>query len=81
MSILACADGYYGKKCKNECSENCDVPKQCDKVTGRCQNGCKPGWTTTTCKQSMYFDTTKASIWLLKQQQLNMLSIIICLRK
>lgn len=58
MTFLACPDGYYGKKCENECSENCKVTKRCNTVTGHCEVGCKPGWTTKTCKQSMYFVTT-----------------------
>lgn len=23
--------------------------KSCDRVTGKCDNGCKPGWAGTTC--------------------------------
>lgn len=55
ISILECIYGYYGKKCKKRCSENCYVTRQCNGVTGQCNRGCKPGWTTTTCKQSRYF--------------------------
>lgn len=56
MSILECPHyGYYGKNCENRCSVNCYVTRGCDRVTGRCKRGCKPGWTTATCKQSRYF--------------------------
>lgn len=55
MSILECSSGYYGKNCENRCSENCYMTGRCDRVTGQCNRGCKPGWTTKTCKQSRYF--------------------------
>lgn len=52
LSILECKPGYYGTNCVNNCSENCNVPKRCDMVTGQCDDGCKPGWNPTTCDQS-----------------------------
>lgn len=55
MSILVCSYGYYGNSCENRCSDNCLVTRLCHMATGRCLRGCKPGWTSTTCKQSRYF--------------------------
>lgn len=47
-----CRDGFYGKSCVHQCSENCYVTRRCDKITGKCFKGCKPGWRTDTCDQS-----------------------------
>lgn len=58
MSILECELGYYGKNCENRCSENCNVPRRCNRVTGQCNEGCKAGWYTITCKESRYFSNT-----------------------
>ena len=47
-----CPRGLYGPNCKNNCSPNCAVSKQCDVITGECIGGCKAGWTNSTCDQS-----------------------------
>lgn len=52
--IVACSAGFYGKNCSEECSCNCNVAKECDKITGACNGGCKPGWTGMICNDSMY---------------------------
>lgn len=57
-TVVVCKSGYYGKECKQQCSINCNVTTQCNKVTGQCEGGCKPGWTGNTCDHSM-------NIWLL----------------
>lgn len=43
--------GYYGKNCSNQCSAFCNVTGRCDKITGYCDGGCKPGWTGKSCDQ------------------------------
>lgn len=52
--IAACSAGFYGKNCSEECSSNCNVAKECDKITGACNGGCKPGWIGIICNDSMY---------------------------
>lgn len=50
---LGCPSGYYGKNCSyHQCSKNCKVVNDCDRFTGQCDGGCKPGWTGITCDQS-----------------------------
>lgn len=46
-----CMIGYYGNNCSNKCSTTCNVAERCDKISGRCDGGCKPGWTGNTCDQ------------------------------
>lgn len=67
-TVVVCESGYYGKDCRQQCSINCNVTTHCNKVTGQCEGGCKPGWTGSTCNQSMNF-------WLLflKQKGFQML--------
>lgn len=36
----------------NKCSENCMNSASCDRFTGYCNGGCKPGWTGNKCDQS-----------------------------
>lgn len=52
-TVVVCQPGYYGVECKQQCSINCNVTTQCNKVTGRCEGGCKPGWKGSTCNHSM----------------------------
>lgn len=51
ITIVECMIEYYGKDCSNKCSTTCNVAERCDKITGRCDGGCKPGWTGNTCDQ------------------------------
>lgn len=53
MIILECMIPYYGNDCSNLCSAFCNVTGRCDKITGRCGGGCKPGWTGSTCNQKI----------------------------
>lgn len=57
-TFVVCESGYYGKDCRHQSSINCYVPTHCNKFTGQCEGGCKPGWTGSTCNQGM-------NIWLL----------------
>lgn len=52
LNLLECPIGYYGRNCLQQCSENCYVTSRCDRVTGQCDRGCKPGWRTITCDKS-----------------------------
>lgn len=46
-----CRFGHYGRNCMNTCSENCNVTNKCNRMTGVCDGGCKPGWAGITCDQ------------------------------
>lgn len=46
---LECPPGYYGNDCRYQCSLNCYVTSACEKFTGQCIGGCKPGWTGIKC--------------------------------
>lgn len=47
--FLECPTGTFGLDCGYNCSGHCidDIP--CDKTTGRCDSGCKPGYTGELC--------------------------------
>lgn len=46
----ACVDGSYGNYCENGCG-NCKLTALvCDKVTGRCPQGCDVGWNPPLCQ-------------------------------
>nr|XP_022304116.1 uncharacterized protein LOC111111421 isoform X2 [Crassostrea virginica] len=47
-----CPPGFYGIDCLYNCSQNCNVTRRCDRFTGKCEGGCKPGWTGATCYQT-----------------------------
>lgn len=53
-TFVACQSGYFGYNCSYQCSPNCKVTNNCDRFTGQCDRGCKPGWTGVTCDQSKY---------------------------
>lgn len=69
ITIVECMIGYYGKNCSNKCSTTCNVAERCDKITGRCDGGCKPGWTGNTCDQmkSVYilFSYANSNLYIL----------------
>nr|XP_034322514.1 multiple epidermal growth factor-like domains protein 10 [Crassostrea gigas] len=46
-----CPSGLYGKNCNQQCSSNCFVTNNCNRFTGQCDKGCKPGWIGSTCDQ------------------------------
>lgn len=46
--FLVCTDGFYGSECKTVCGP-CKDNDVCDKVSGRCPNGCQIHWTGDRC--------------------------------
>lgn len=52
--IVGCPAGYFGANCSKQCSVNCDETNPCDKFTGRCDGGCKPGWRGLYCNESKH---------------------------
>lgn len=50
---VACNDGTFGHGCINNCSGQCVNDSPCNKTTGHCDNGCKPGYTSAFCNKSM----------------------------
>ncbi|XP_041379554.1 multiple epidermal growth factor-like domains protein 11 [Gigantopelta aegis] len=48
-----CDSDHYGSLCSVSCSNrHCDQTNgisRCDKITGRCDTGCEPGWTGPDC--------------------------------
>nr|XP_022306982.1 multiple epidermal growth factor-like domains protein 10 isoform X2 [Crassostrea virginica] len=61
-SILACPRGLFGDGCLNNCSLYCKIPMECDRVTGRCFDGCQLGWGDPTC-------STKVEILYIKDRE------------
>lgn len=53
LTVVVCGSGYYGEDCRQLCSINCNFTTHCNKVTGQCEGGCKPGWKGSKCDQSM----------------------------
>lgn len=49
--VSECQFGHYGKNCMNTCSKSCLVTNKCNRMTGVCDGGCKPGWAGSTCDQ------------------------------
>lgn len=52
--IIECSAGYFGVECSNKCSKNCIETHKCDRFSGKCDNGCKPGWKGDTCNDRKY---------------------------
>ena len=50
--IEACKDGTFGHGCINNCSGQCVDDSPCNKQTGHCNGGCKPGYTDVYCNES-----------------------------
>lgn len=50
-ALKECDDGTYGYNCINNCSGHCLDDYPCNKETGRCDVGCKPGYTTDNCSK------------------------------
>lgn len=54
QNVVVCDSGHYGKNCSAQCSINCNISNRCDRVTGKCEGGCKPGWTGFHCDQGKH---------------------------
>ena len=52
--LKGCPRSVFGINCLNSCSVHCQVPMECDRVTGHCFNGCQPGWGDHTCNTSTF---------------------------
>ncbi|KAK6990663.1 delta-like protein 4, partial [Biomphalaria glabrata] len=46
-----CQEGKWGDNCSSPCSSNCITYDTCNKMTGECQGGCKPGFQTPNCEK------------------------------
>lgn len=46
-----CKAGFYGENCKKECSLFCKSSRDCNHVTGHCNEGCIGGWQGAMCLQ------------------------------
>ena len=53
LSYLVCEDGTYGKNCVHNCSGNCLNDYPCNKQSGHCDGGCKPGYNNLLCNERM----------------------------
>lgn len=74
-----CASGYYGHNCSSKCSQNCNVTNICDRITGECDGGCKPGWIGNTCDQSKYVSVNYINIKIALSYLINIQRyILIC---
>lgn len=51
-----CEDGTYGYDCTNNCSGHCLNVSTCNKQTGHCDKGCKPGYTNGDCNKGNITD-------------------------
>ena len=50
-----CSNSYYGPNCLELCSNNCGVPRRCDRITGKCYGGCQAGWKEPKCLERKHF--------------------------
>ncbi|XP_078328156.1 uncharacterized protein LOC144623567 [Crassostrea virginica] len=51
VPMAICDDGTYGNNCVHNCSGDCLNGSSCNKQTGYCDMGCKPGYTNALCKE------------------------------
>lgn len=51
ITATECDDGTYGYDCLNNCSGHCLNDTHCNKQTGHCDGGCKPGYTNDDCNK------------------------------
>lgn len=54
--VTECDDGTYGYDCLHNCSGHCLNNSPCNKHTGHCELGCKPGYTNVFCSDSHYYE-------------------------
>lgn len=48
--FLECIDNFFGQNCKEICNVTC---KGCNRTTGICDTGCKPGWRDIYCHKGI----------------------------
>lgn len=51
LLVTGCYNGTYGYDCTNNCSGHCLNNSPCDKQTGHCDGGCKPGYSNDDCSK------------------------------
>ena len=51
FAVAVCEDGTFGYGCIKNCSGNCLEESLCNKQTGHCEGGCKPGYTNALCNK------------------------------
>ena len=51
LFLSECSVGFYGVNCLQNCSMTCDLPGDCDRMTGYCHGGCQRGWTGVMCEE------------------------------
>ncbi|XP_062587463.1 multiple epidermal growth factor-like domains protein 10 [Saccostrea cucullata] len=49
--MTECKTGFYGENCKKACSIFCKSSRDCNHVTGHCDEGCIGGWQGALCLQ------------------------------
>lgn len=54
-TLTECVDGTFGFNCVNNCSGYCSNDSLCNKQTGHCDRGCKPGYSNSDCGKSKFF--------------------------
>lgn len=45
-----CDDGFFGPNCIEKCNTTC---RNCNKTSGICDKGCKPGWKGLYCQDGI----------------------------
>lgn len=50
-----CNDGYFGPNCIEPCNVTC---RSCNKTSGICDKGCKPGWRGLYCQEGMFLSVS-----------------------
>lgn len=64
LLVLACDNGTYGYNCVNNCSGHCLNDSPCNKQTGHCDWGCKPGYTNSKCSKG---NLTNQCVYILEK--------------
>lgn len=49
LIVTECGEGSFGYNCTNNCSGHCLHNSPCNKQTGHCDGGCRPGYTNADC--------------------------------
>ncbi|XP_061196040.1 uncharacterized protein LOC133204332 [Saccostrea echinata] len=57
--VSGCVSGTFGTDCKNNCSGHCLNDFICNRTTGQCDYGCKPGYKGELCNNGNYFQSNE----------------------